>query len=178
MGTSAPVARTKTDASGKYMFTRLLPGSYFVHVPASNFASGQPLVGLVSVSGTGSADDNSNEDGIDNATPAINGISCALFTLTDNGEPTNSTESGFANTDDDSDDNNTDLTIDFGFATPPSNDFGDWNGVGAATTSTYNVISASLRLGALSDAENAVVPASRLVRAKARGDTTAKGSAP
>jgi SdrD B-like domain/GEVED domain/Putative Ig domain len=39
-----------------------------------------------------------------------------------------------------------------------SQDFGDWNGAGAQTTTTSSVVSATLRLGALVDAETSVTP--------------------
>jgi hypothetical protein len=95
-------------------------GSYFAHVPAAEFGAGRPLNGLLSITGTNGSDDNVGEDGVDDAAPATNGISTATIALADNAEPVDGgTETGFRNTKDYLDDNNTDLTVDFGFQSKP-----------------------------------------------------------
>ncbi len=115
-GVDAPTGITTTAGGGLYAFKRLLQDDYFIHVAASNFVSGGPLYGYSSVAGASTTDDDQGEDGIDDPLPAVNGINSAVFSLTKNAEPTNSTgESGVDNTSDDTDDDNTDLTIDFGF---------------------------------------------------------------
>lgn len=77
--TDEPLATTLTNASGLYSFTNLEPGSYFIHVPAGNFATGAPLAGLASVPGVGILDD--SDDGVDAPDPAATGISSGVFTL-------------------------------------------------------------------------------------------------
>ena len=115
VGTAAPTAVTTTAGGGLYQFTNLLEGGYFVHIPARNFTTAAVLSGHDSVPGTAAGDDNGGEDGVDNSDPATNGISSAVITLANNAEPTNATETGTDGTSDDADDDNTDLTVDFGF---------------------------------------------------------------
>lgn len=114
----SPLDFRTTDSSGRFFFSNLAPGDYFLHVPASQFLSGN-LLNKLSLPGTGTGDDNLGEDGIDAAAPAVTGVSTAVFTLQPNTEPTNPTgESGSGAGLDDADDNNNDLTIDFGFIDP------------------------------------------------------------
>lgn len=118
-GVSAPLFSQTTGENGHYFFNYLSSGSYVVHIPASEFAIGKPLAGTVSLLGsqTGPEDDDQGEDGIDDASPALNGISSRVIHLAVDDLPINSTgESGFTSIEDDEDDNNFDLTIDFGFA--------------------------------------------------------------
>jgi hypothetical protein len=119
---SSTTTSSFSSTRGRYQFSNVVPGSYYVRVPASEFATGKPLVNTISIFPSGSSDNDTddnivgNDDGIDNALPATNGISSALVSLSDSGEPTNSTgESGAFNTLDDGDDNNGNMTIDFGF---------------------------------------------------------------
>jgi len=102
-----------TDANGSYIFNNLLPGDYVVEFtpPASLPVSSTP---------TNSADD--NVDGDDNGIQAdTNGdgltdgpISSPVITLTPGGEPTN--EPGSNGGKDAADDENGDMTVDFGLA--------------------------------------------------------------
>ncbi len=103
------VTTGSTNASGVYQFTGLLPGDYIVRVNASNFGAGQPLDGRVSITGSADPDDNVDNDdnGVDNAAPATNGIRSLPITLAYNTEPT----AGTGN------DNNN--TLDFGFTVGP-----------------------------------------------------------
>lgn len=112
---ATPVATQETASNGTYYFTSLVPGFYFVHVPAAEFSPGGALLNMRSSPGNSTddnADDHVNENGVDAATPASSGISSGVVELTDNGEPV---EAGLASDMDDSDDNNGDLTVDFGF---------------------------------------------------------------
>lgn len=129
-GTSTPLAQTTTAEGGRYFFDFLNSGSYIVHIPASEFASGRPLQNTLSVQGsqTGTADDNSGEDGIDESNPALNGVSTRIISLAVDSAPTDDiTEKGLFAQDDVSDDNNFDLTVDFGFAVANPNAVGVGN---------------------------------------------------
>ena len=130
-GANLPLFTTTTSNGGAYFFNSLAAGSYILHIPYTQFEPGYPLNGLSSLPGVDPVgtvlDDNlpNNDNGIDDAAPFLNGISSAAFTLAVDAEPTISTgETGMFNTMDLFDDNNFDLTIDFGFS--PSNP----NGVG------------------------------------------------
>jgi 5-hydroxyisourate hydrolase-like protein (transthyretin family) len=106
-----------TSGGGHYYFTKLFPGDYYVQIPASEFALGKPLGGLVSVTGAGTddtTDDNTDENGIDDSAPSINGIRSNTFTLTAGAEPTNEAGSSTGQSTDD----NSNVTIDFGFRCP------------------------------------------------------------
>jgi protocatechuate 3,4-dioxygenase beta subunit len=87
------VAVTTTDATGAYLFDRqtdatgiptglgLAPSTnYTVHIPASEFAPGQPLAGFYSSNGASSGID-SSDNGLDMPVPATTGISSAVFSL-------------------------------------------------------------------------------------------------
>lgn len=114
---ATPVAEMDTAADGTYMFSGLVPGTYFVHVPPSEFAVGQPLLNRRSSPGNAAddgIDDHASENGLDAADPVTTGVSSIEFELVDNAEPV---ELGYEPGQDDADDNNGDLTIDLGFTT-------------------------------------------------------------
>ena len=102
-------------SAGEYLFTGLTPGEYLVVIPASQFGSGQTLNGYQSSSGTNNStagayepasdpDNNTNED--DNGSNTSNGhVVAQAITLAVDTEPTNDGDS----------DNDTNLTVDFGF---------------------------------------------------------------
>lgn len=116
VATDTPVASTVTGTDGSYLFTQLTPGEFIVHVPASEFGSGKPLEGLQSSPGNGGDvqdDDDTDENGVDVASPSVSGVSSTKITLAEDLEPV---ELGYAADADDADDNNGDLTVDFGFA--------------------------------------------------------------
>lgn len=119
------VAPVTTDPNGRYRFTELGAGTYFVHVPASQFVEGGPLHQHISMPGAGTdnwVDDNLNENGVDNAFPGSSGISSTVFALAQNTEPVNGgTETGLGAADDDEADNDGDMTIDLGFVPLPPN---------------------------------------------------------
>ena len=116
--TNSPITKDTTSGGGFYLFEDLQEGDYFVHIPSSEFASSEPLDGLFSTSVTGIDNGIDNDDnGVDAVTPTSAGVSSVVFNLSENTEPTNGgTETGSGNTVDDSDDNNGDMTIDFGFS--------------------------------------------------------------
>ncbi|MEZ4678983.1 MAG: SdrD B-like domain-containing protein [Caldilineaceae bacterium] len=114
-GVDTPVATTVTGSAGRYIFDNLEPDDYFVHVGAENFQAGGVLVGYLSSIGVGSdeiTDQTSDENGIDDADPAANGISTQSYTLAANGEPTSDDDTGYSGV---LDDNNVNLTADFAF---------------------------------------------------------------
>ncbi|MCW0218643.1 MAG: putative Ig domain-containing protein, partial [Prosthecobacter sp.] len=107
---------------GTYQFTNLLPGNYYVRIPASEFASGKSLANTLSLSPASPVDDALDDDqangdsGVDNANPSVYGITSPRLTLADNAQPINAAgESGFRYTLDDDDDDNGNMTVDFGF---------------------------------------------------------------
>ncbi len=112
-GVDTPLGSTRTDANGNYFFTGLLPGDYVVHIAAENFGAGEPLAGYFSSTGAGDPntpnDQDVDENGVDNDSPATNGISSQPVTLTPGAEPNGN---GYS-----------DLTLDFGFL--PRYDYGD-----------------------------------------------------
>jgi len=106
------VGSDTTDASGDYFVGGLDEGDYIVRIttpPATAPTSSTP-----------SATGDDQVDGDDNGSqPGGSGtvVSSGTITLTDNGEPTGETEQGGAL--DSADDNNGDMTIDFGFVPEP-----------------------------------------------------------
>ena len=133
-----PIATTATATmggqAGRYLFTALPEGDYYIHIPNGEFQGGGSLENMAS-SGTTEADpdDDENEDGsgsngtgsgsgsvsgpgdengIDNANPGSNGISSGVFTLGDGEEPTGEDLAGIQMTELDA---NSNLTVDFGF---------------------------------------------------------------
>lgn len=79
----APVTAT-TDANGFYRFDGLAPGQYIVRVAASNFASGGPLAGQLSSTGSSAAFDsasNNADKGVDSRFPGSSGIRSAVIDL-------------------------------------------------------------------------------------------------
>ncbi len=113
-GQATPIATAVTDASGAYLFTGLTAGSYRVHIPSSQFAAGGALEGHLSSNDTttGGADPenntNNDDNGVDNAAPAANGITSLPISLALGTEPTNDGDS----------DANSNRTLDFGFYMP------------------------------------------------------------
>lgn len=92
---------TTTNATGNYTFTGLLPGSYIVLIPTSEFATGQELANHITSPGAGPVDTNNEDQG---ATSGTNGVAAAIV-LASLAEPTNDGDT----------DANTNLTVDFGF---------------------------------------------------------------
>jgi uncharacterized repeat protein (TIGR01451 family) len=107
-GTDRLVGSTQTDSTGKYQFNNLVPGTYFVVVPAANFTSGSALAALRP--STDAVDGNSNlnnrNHGIATGVLGSNGyVATTAVTLV----------AGQGPIDDGDTDPNTNLTIDLGF---------------------------------------------------------------
>jgi hypothetical protein len=125
--TGFPLSSLNTVANGAtngfYGFN-LPPGDYVVVIPATNFASGAPLVGRYS-SGTSTGTFNGidpdttatdrDDNGFNAINPASTGVRSPAVTLSAAGEPTGETDLGTGEpvvTD-----NSSNLTVDFGFTT-------------------------------------------------------------
>lgn len=118
--TTVPLATT-TSSGGFYLFDNLTPGQYFVYLQAQNFQSGSVLAGYRSSTGSGaseSSDDNVDENGIDNVDLSTNGLRSIVYDLQPNSEPT--AEAGAGSYGGVLDDNNVNLTADFGVYVPLS----------------------------------------------------------
>ncbi len=107
-----PVNNQITDENGKYLFDKLLPGIYRVEVIGDNwqaggvFASGGDYDGFVGTVGSGADNQDNTDDNGDNDGLSVPGsIRSVDIALDFDDEPT----------DDGDGDNNSDLTVDFGF---------------------------------------------------------------
>ncbi|MEQ1750217.1 MAG: SdrD B-like domain-containing protein, partial [Prosthecobacter sp.] len=115
VATDSPANVALTDHKGRYYIDGLNPGSYFLHLPASQFATGAALSGMVPMSSVVAGDDDTGQDLLPAATPATTGSSTAVFTLNVGLLPTGASESGFEGVADDSFvDANNDFTRDLG----------------------------------------------------------------
>ena len=121
---ATPLNEVTTSNLGGYAFNGLVDGDYFVYVPASEFAIGKPLAGLISIPGVSNddgVDDNvaGNDNGIDAANPAVSGVASVNVNLHVGSEPVDSgTETGFDAAADNAHDADFDSTIDLGFQLP------------------------------------------------------------
>lgn len=107
-GTDTAVGTPQTtDANGNYLFTNLLPGAYIALIPISQFGVGEALEGFVTSTGNDPAPDPDNDvNGDDNGTLIAGiGVATGAITLAAGAEPTNDGDA----------DNNSNLTLDFGF---------------------------------------------------------------
>ena len=102
---------TKAGERGYYEFTDLPAGDYIVQIGPKNFEPGLPLDGMSSSTGNGVAPDPDNDvDNDDNGEPLADyGVVSASVTLSTTLEPTS--EDG---------NNNTNMTVDFGFYIEPA----------------------------------------------------------
>jgi hypothetical protein len=120
-----------TDNKGRYLIEGLNPGSYFLHLPASQFGGGMPLEGMIPMSSVVAGDDNAGQDLIAAATPSTTGASTAVFSLRPTLSPSGSSENGFEGITDDGTDTRVDLTRDLGLV----------SGTGTGFPSASNVVS-------------------------------------
>lgn len=100
-----------TDAEGRYLFTGLEPGDYFLRVDGWAFTEGGSLFGLANSPGQQPANSNQigDDSGLDTPAPLQDGIVSTLLTLSPGGEPDTAI---------DGDGPDSNRTIDFGFLTP------------------------------------------------------------
>ena len=112
--TSTFVATVDTTGGGYYEFDDLLPGQYYVSIPAAEFQAGGDLFGYVSTTTMGSnetSDNDVDENGID-ANVAINGIRTQVYDLQPNAEIMLEDQSNYTGA---WDDDNVNFTADFSF---------------------------------------------------------------
>ncbi len=126
------VGTDTTDANGFYLFDNIdpaLPNNYFVFIPGTNFNATNPLELLVSTTGNEGGETldttvgaGNSDNGVDNANPIANGIVSNVINLAINGEPSGESnlsgdplDGPFSRGDHGEDDNNSNLTVDFGF---------------------------------------------------------------
>ncbi|GEP45558.1 putative Ig domain-containing protein [Brevifollis gellanilyticus] len=113
--TDDAVGIARSDHKGRYFIDGLLPGSYFLYIPPSQFDITGPLYGMIPMTSVVAGDDNVGQNLISTSTPATTGASTAVFTLTPGAEPTGTAEAGYEGTVDDAFiDSNNDFTIDLG----------------------------------------------------------------
>jgi hypothetical protein len=119
VATDEPVGVAFTDNKGRYYIDNILPGSYFLYLPASQFSTGAPLAGMITITTVVAGDDNAGQNLLNVATPATTGASTAVFTLSPGALPTGTAESGFEGFVDDAFiDANNDFTYDLGLRSP------------------------------------------------------------
>ena len=120
LGENGEPLRVQTDGDGVFLVRGLLPGLYVLRVDAQNFAPGGPLEGALSSPITEidpNQDRDHNDNGLDEADPATNGIFTNPIRLDFDLEPTGDQDSGIADTD-------TNRTVDFGFTNVPAGEDG------------------------------------------------------
>ncbi|WGZ93498.1 MAG: IPTL-CTERM sorting domain-containing protein [Candidatus Thiothrix putei] len=116
----AVISSTTTDTTGRYLFSGLAAGNYQVCVVAENFIAGNILEGFTASTGGNISDANTDIDGDDNGSDDIAVGLCSNLVVLDDQEPTG--ENGVndlpgvdgVNTDD----NRSNLTVDFGIVAP------------------------------------------------------------
>jgi uncharacterized repeat protein (TIGR01451 family) len=126
VGVDTLVTTDVTDANGYYLFEGLPQGNYFVRIAPSNFTGSNALAAYDSSTGnTGDTETDNNDNGIDDNFPTINGIVSPMITLENDGEPAaetplsaNVADGPNSRGNNNESDDNSDLTIDFGFVLP------------------------------------------------------------
>jgi SdrD B-like domain/SprB repeat len=105
------IGSTTTDGSGNYSFEGLPADNYFIRINKANFKANKPLYRLLNSTGRtdSNTDLNDKDHGTDTQMAGSFGIISSMLTLSLNGEPINDGDT----------DNNSNLSIDFGFYKPP-----------------------------------------------------------
>lgn len=129
--TAVGTAQT-TDANGNYLFSDLLPGEYIALIPISQFSTGQPLEGLLTSTASPPARNSDINDRNYGTLIAGVGVATAAITLASGAEPTNDGDT----------DNNSNLTLDFGFV--PQIDLGVVKTADVSTVHAGNQITYTL----------------------------------
>ncbi|MBK9106237.1 MAG: HYR domain-containing protein [Saprospiraceae bacterium] len=114
-----PLDTTITNSDGDYFFGGLPEGNYIVGIPAQAFLGDEGLEFFPNSStdiASTSLDDNldENDNGAQAGGPAT-AVYSPVITLSVNSEPTGAAESGSGGIQDDAEDSNGNMTIDFGF---------------------------------------------------------------
>lgn len=117
-----------TDAQGNYFFQGLAPGDYYVQIPASEFGAGNSLEsypissngGAVSGGETDPDDNTDSDDQGQQAGGSGTVVTSQVITLLGGTEPDNTLETGQGAAQDDANDTNGNMTLDFGFFAPVS----------------------------------------------------------
>lgn len=113
--TDPPLLTTTTTNGGRYLFTIVWEGTFFVYLPKHQFVEGGLLHSTFPIPGTVPGDDDVGEDSLTTATPWSSGVSTQDFTLIFGNAPTAATgETGVDASSDDAFDSSSDLTIDIG----------------------------------------------------------------
>jgi LPXTG-site transpeptidase (sortase) family protein len=138
------VAFDTTDANGDYYFDLLNPDSYYVSIPSTEFDdAGDALFGYVSSTGNGGVDDDDDQDadenGIDGTDLPTEGIRTPVYTLTPELEPTADIDTGYTGY---LDDDNVNLTADFGFLQKVAIGNRVWLDTGAGTNYNNGILDA------------------------------------
>ncbi|MCK5922307.1 MAG: hypothetical protein KAG66_15285, partial [Methylococcales bacterium] len=126
------IAVSLTNADGFYLFDTLGIGFYLVQIDGSNFGPSSPLDSLISSTPT-EADPNTDIDNDDNGLDAYrpdlltDGVWSGTIELTDDGEPMGEIPLDALVGDGSPDDDNANMTIDFGFFEPLSIGNVVWN---------------------------------------------------
>ncbi|MEZ4707401.1 MAG: SdrD B-like domain-containing protein [Caldilineaceae bacterium] len=120
------VDAVKTDPQGYYLFDLLPAGDYRVVVAPINWAAGGPLEKYLSSTPTvtdpnagASGGVNNDDNGIDNSNLALNGVHSGIVSLSTGDEPTDDDHAAYPHAIV-AEDDNANLTVDFGFYEPLS----------------------------------------------------------
>ncbi|MCB9149008.1 MAG: carboxypeptidase regulatory-like domain-containing protein [Caldilineaceae bacterium] len=120
------VDAVKTDTLGYYLFDLLPAGDYRVVVAPSNWATGGPLQKYLSSTPTAtdpnagaSGGVNNDDNGIDNSNLALNGVHSGIVALSTGDEPIDDDHAAYPHAIV-AEDDNANLTVDFGFYEPLS----------------------------------------------------------
>jgi uncharacterized repeat protein (TIGR01451 family) len=103
-----------TANGGCYLFKNLQPGGYYVQIPANELAVGGDLAGKTPTTPVGT-NNTTDDNGDQNGALLAGVVKSNTILLADNAEPVGEAGKDNTNATNAADDNNTNLTIDFGF---------------------------------------------------------------